>query len=288
MSPVQLQYSLNITPEIVASRLSSYGELEIPSQDVQFVCASTDCNVSKYLTTVIMAFLRNGSSMVIWHKFKKCHIPANIPPEQYKQRLYNLLSEHGRELRSLGVRLNGWSIDGNGTAWDAVTDFCRNSMNICGIPACSFVGKASHQFRDHVRSRLKDSINNTVLCGDDDERRVPGSGRRWVYHNSDYFHQCVQQGFLTEYGNIGSISWYKGGDHTKWAIQVCGEKLIDKIERVDGTTEYKWRQVGNDWDALDAIGQCIATYANQGFATNTTIKAPMKIVRKTKPRVRIV
>lgn len=209
-----------------------------------------------------MAFLRNGSSLVIWHKFRKCRISANIPPEQYKQKLYNLLEEHGKELKALNIPIQAWSIDGNGTAWDAVTDFCRNAKSICGIPACSFVGKASHLFRDHLRSRLKECVNRTLLCGDDDERRKMGTGRKWCYHDSDFFHQCVQQGFLTAYGNIGSISWYKGGDHSKWAIQVCGEKLIDKIERSDGTTEYKWKSISQDHDALDAIGQALATYAS--------------------------
>ena len=66
-------------------------------------------NVSQYITTVIMVFLRNQTSIVIWHKFKKCRIPANIPPEDYTQRLYQLLAEHGREIRQVcdkaGIRL---------------------------------------------------------------------------------------------------------------------------------------------------------------------------------------
>ena len=218
MSPMEMKFSLPITPDIVASRVSQYRMLEVPQQGVQFICASTDINASKYLTTVIMCFMRNNTSLVIWHKFKKCNIPINIPPEDYKKRLYDLLGEQGKELKSLGVKLNGWSIDGNGQAWDAVTDFCKNSIQICGIPACSFVGKASHLFRDHISSRLRESINHTVLCGDDDERKVAGSGKKYCYHNSDFFHECVHKGFLTEVGNIGSIAWYKGGDHTKWAI----------------------------------------------------------------------
>jgi hypothetical protein len=56
-----------------------------------------------------MVFLRNQTSIVIWHKFKKCRIPANIPPEDYTQRLYQLLAEHGREIRQVcdkaGIRL---------------------------------------------------------------------------------------------------------------------------------------------------------------------------------------
>lgn len=55
-------------------------------------------------------------------------------------------------------------------------------------------------------------------------------------------------------GNLGSISWYKGGDHVKYAMQVCGEKLIDKVEQSDGTTKYTWKETAPDHDVLDAIG----------------------------------
>lgn len=46
-----------------------------------------------------MAFMRNHTSLVVFHRFKKCCIPANIPEGDYFQRLYNLLAEHGRELK---------------------------------------------------------------------------------------------------------------------------------------------------------------------------------------------
>lgn len=48
-----------ITPEIVASRKSELKELEIPQQNVNMVIASTDCNLSKYLTTTIVVFMRD-------------------------------------------------------------------------------------------------------------------------------------------------------------------------------------------------------------------------------------
>lgn len=101
MAPVSLKFALPITPEMVASRKSTLRELQIPEENVQFVCAATDLNVSKYLTSVIMVFMRNQTSVVIWHKFKKCRIPANIPPEDYTSRLYQLLGEHGRELKKV-------------------------------------------------------------------------------------------------------------------------------------------------------------------------------------------
>lgn len=101
MSPQQLKFALPITPTLVASRISTLKELEIPEEGVQFICAATDVNASKYLTTVIMAFMNNQTSVVVWHKFRKCGIPVNIPEQDYYQRVYNLLAEHGRELKKL-------------------------------------------------------------------------------------------------------------------------------------------------------------------------------------------
>ena len=46
-----------------------------------------------------------------------------------------------------------------------------------------------------------------------------------------------------------------------------------KRARQDGTVEYTWKEIGEDHDALDSIGQCLATYASQGFANGTTGKS---------------
>ena len=163
-------------------------------------------------------------------------------------------------------------------------------MRICGIPTCAFVGKASHQYRSYMRTRLKEDVNRTLLCGDDDERKKAGSGKKYTFFDSDLYHEKVQQGFMQEIGNLGSISWYDGGDHAKWAVQVCGEKLIMKKERSDGTTEYQWKENGADHDALDAIGQCLATYASMGFSTGSTGQSSMFNVQRRihKRRVKIV
>ena len=289
MSPVSMKFALPITPELVASRKSTLRELEIPKENVQFVCAASDLNVAHYITTVIMVFMRNHTSVVIWRKFKKCHIPANIPPEDYTNRLYQLLAEHGRELKSLGVPIQAWSIDANGTGWSAVTEFAKNSMKICGIPACAFIGRASHLYRSFMRTRLKEDVNRTLLCGDADEHKKAGTGKKYTFFDSDLYHEKAQQGFLQELGNLGSISWYDGADHSKWAVQVCGEKLIMKKERPDQTTEYHWKSNGPAHDALDAIGQCLATHASMGFATSQTGTTNMLAARhKMKKRIRIV
>ena len=63
-----------------------------------------------------------------------------------------------------------------------------------------------------------------------------------------------------------------------------------KRDRPDGTTEYHWKENGPAHDALDAIGQCLATYASMGFATSATGISNMSKSRmmKVKRRVKIV
>lgn len=103
--------------------------------------------------------MRDNTACVIWHRFRKCRIPLNLPEQDYYQRVYNLLAEHGRELKELGIKIDAWSIDCNGTPFNAVVDFCRNSAKLCGIPAAGFIGKASHVYSSYVRSRLKEDVN---------------------------------------------------------------------------------------------------------------------------------
>lgn len=128
MNPRQMEFSLPITPTIVQSRKSIFNELQIPDENVQWVCASSDLNLAKYITTTILVFLNNQTAVVIYHKFRKCHIPINIPEQEYYNRVYDVLSKHGKELKSLGIRIDAWAIDSNGVPAKAVQDFCKNSM----------------------------------------------------------------------------------------------------------------------------------------------------------------
>ena len=172
--------------------------------------------------------------------------------------------------------------------WNPALDFARNSKRICGIPCCGFVGKASTQFRTKLSSRLKEAVNRTLLCGDKDEQRVSGSGRKWMTFDSDWFHEQTQKGFLTSLGNFGSISLYKGGNHAKWSAQVTAERLLYKTEKPDGTVEYTWKEIGPDHDALDSIGQALAAYASMGFATTGGELRRRYYAPKKKPRIKFV
>jgi hypothetical protein len=96
--------------------------------------------------------------------------------------------------------------------------------------------------------------------------------------DSDYYHELCQKSFLQAVGNVGSLSWFEGGDHGKFAVQVCAEKLIYKKQRADGTTEYSWKDTG-DHDVLDSIGQALAAYASQGFSSGGTGRQTLRVAR---------
>ncbi len=296
-NPVEMSTSLPITAAIVNARVGDYKELEVPSENVRYVCASTDLNPSKYFTTVIAVFMRDGTCRIIWHKFTPTKIKATLTEQEYYSKVYEALAALGKELKAISDKLahpiQGWAIDCNGTNWNPALDFARNSKQICGLPCCGFVGKASTQFRTKLQSRLKEAVGRTLLCGDEDERKRAGSGRRWMYFDADAAHEQVQKGFLTALGNLGSISWYTDGNHAKWAAQVAAERLLYKKERADGTTVYQWKANGPDHDALDAIGQALAAYASLGLATPTHVGKPIakanarRIIRH-RPRIKIV
>lgn len=59
MRPAQLQFTLPISPDLVASRKSNLKMLEVPVDNVNAVVASTDLNLSFALTTTITVFMRD-------------------------------------------------------------------------------------------------------------------------------------------------------------------------------------------------------------------------------------
>lgn len=131
-----------------------------------FVAASTDLNLSYALTTVIVGFKPDMTAHVITYFFTKCSIDSKLPTAQYNEAVYDVLTDLGREIKALGIKIDGWGIDGSGMPFDAVTLFAKNAMQLVGISACAMLGRASHLFNSFVRTRLRDAVNKTVLCGD--------------------------------------------------------------------------------------------------------------------------
>lgn len=175
MKPKKLHYSLDITPKVVLSKVGKTHQLVVPDGYI-FTAATTDLNVSYALSTTIVAFKKDMSSLVIFHDIQRCRIDLKLPEAEYNQSVYAELEKLGRRLKALGVKLDGWGIDAGGRNWSAVCQFAKNASHLVGISACAMAGRASHIFNPFVRTRLRDAIGRTVLCGDAMEQTKAGSG----------------------------------------------------------------------------------------------------------------
>jgi len=207
------------------------------------------------------------TAYVLDHIVTKLRIDTKVSDTEYYQKVYAALSDLGRQLRSLGVQVNGWGIDASGVPFEAVTAFCRNSTRVCGLPACAMLGRASHVYNGFVRSRLRDELNRTVLCGDPAERLKPGSGKKYMFWDSDQYRETVQKAFLAELGAPGGCTLWGSdpGEHSEYAAQLCNEKLKFVKRRSDGRNEYVWK-TAEPHDFLDATAQAFAVAASQGIS----------------------
>lgn len=52
-------------------------------------------------------------------------------------------------------------------------------------------GKASHVFNPFMRSRLRDAIGRTILCGDQAEQYKSGAGHKYMFFDSDAYREMV-------------------------------------------------------------------------------------------------
>ena len=262
MKPKRFAFKLDISPRDIVRKASSTPRLVVPDGYV-FVAASTDLNVSYALTTAVVAFKPDMTAHVVHHMFTRCRIDAKLPTAEYNNAVVNALVKLGRELKSLGLKIDGWGIDASGNPFDAVTMFAKTSMQTVGIPACAMVGRASHIFNGYVRSRLRDELNRTVLCGDAQEHVKAGAGKKYMFWDSDFYRTTVQKAFLAAAGASGSCSLFMGSaeDHSEYAMQVCNEKLLLVQHKADGRDIYTWRSQ-DPHDALDATAQAFAVAAS--------------------------
>lgn len=292
MKPKRYSFKLNISPRDIILKSTSTPQLVVPDGYV-FVAASTDLNVSYALTTTIVAFKPDQTAHVMHHMFTRCKIDSRLPTAEYNNAVIDALMRLGKELKSFGIKIDGWGIDASGVPFDAVTMFAKTSMQTVGIPACAMLGRASHIFNGYVRSRLRDETNRTVLCGDAQEHVKAGAGKKYMFWDSDFYRMTVHKAFLAVVGASGSCTLFMGSpeEHSEYAMQVCNEKLLLVQHKKDGRDVYTWR-TQEPHDALDSTAQAFAVAASQGISgmnINTGLASQRRqIAVKKRPKIRIV
>ena len=125
--------------------------------------------MSHALTNTIVSFDSHMSATILYHEVFKCNVSSKLPEIEYHQKVYELLTNYGKKVASLGVKIDYVGIDAGGSNFNVVTDWCKHSKQLCGLSSCAFIGRASHFWNANVRSKLRSACGRTVLCGDEQE-----------------------------------------------------------------------------------------------------------------------
>ena len=281
--PKRPDFKLDVSPrDVLAKRLDGVPRCTIPPGYVLTV-ASTDLNVSRWLTTVVCAFKPDGSCHVAWIDYQRCSIPTTIPQAEYNQRVFAELEKLQDRLLALNIKINCHAIDGSGIPFDAVTGFCKTTKK---IPSCAFLGRASHIFNPYVRSKLRDPIGRTILCGDDAAHAGNPTGTKYVFWDADEGKVAVQKAILAPVGSVGSLTIYDGDgkEVSAFALQVCNEKLIGITNKPDGRAIHQWR-TRNPQDALDALAQARAACQQNNILGTGLTQATAKTISPGKAQL---
>ena len=278
MEPQKERYAFEISAKLILSRARRGVQRGSVPDGFVFTAAATDINPSYALTTAIIAFDRDRTGLVVDHVITPIRIDSRVNDTEYSRKIYEALAEHGRTLKANGVKLDAWGIDAGGKQFDAVTSFAQMSTQVCGIPACAMVGQSQTKWNGFVRTRLRDALNRTVLCGD--------RGKKWLFWDADHFKETAQRSWATETGAPGGLSMFDGLDHEEFAIQIANERLVSKRDRADGRAEYTWK-TKEPHDYGDCVAMCYAIAASQGLTSGTSAPRPRQPVHARR-RVRIV
>ena len=286
MMPKRVDLALHVTPKDVVSRINqNILKNQIPDGYV-FCCGAIDLNTSYGATITLGCFKTDSTIAVIRHKINKLVIDQQLPDVQYNQTLYNELGKIFKRLKELGLKINAVGIDAGGRNLSAVCEFAKNSMDVYGIPSCGMIGRASTNFNPFVKSRLRNAVGRTVLCGDQKEHLKSGSGYKYMFFDSDHFREIVQRSFLVETGAPGSCNLYKDLplEHVEFANQVCNEQLRWKKTKGDGRIEYNWRSK-EPHDYLDTLAMLRAIAEHEGLST-VQITSPSSTHKQLKQMVK--
>lgn len=297
MTPRKFTFAVDVSPRDVSQRIGGFPKAVVPA-GYGFVCAATDLNVSHALTTTVTAFRPDNGAVVLTYRIFKANVDMKLNDTEYNRRVYELLEKAGKWLKALNLGISAWGIDAGGRNWDTVCEFAKNSAALCGIPACAMAGKASHVFNPNVRSRLRDSLNRTVLCGDAQEHARGGAGQKYMFFDSDFYREKFQKAILSPLGSIGSCQLYLGtvDEHQEFAAQTTNERLKMIRKMPDGRLMYFWTSK-EPHDYLDAMAMCYAIAGSQGISGQAAA-APdqakrlalrrIAAMRGSKPRIRFV
>ncbi len=299
MRPVRQHEVIQISAPLICSRVREGTPPFFKPPETVCTVVATDLNPSYAFSTCVVCFDKMQTGFVSYYKlFTGAPLPIheNIPERQRAQLLVQALTLHGKEIfgwcRAHGFGVNYWGIDAGGKQWDAVCNFgAINSKGesvakrLCGMPCVPMIGRAGQNWNPHVKSRITNERNRTVMCAD------MSKGWRYLAFDADYWKETAQRAWLGEVGMAGGLSLFdgQGTRHGEFAAQIAAERLDYKITLQDGRTEYRWKQTAKKHDFGDAVAMCYALAGFWGIGAGGYIPLarPVKRRRFAKPRYRL-
>ena len=262
LQPVRETFVFELTDRLILSRVrKGVKPGELPPNTV-FVAAATDINPSYALTTSVIAFDLALTAQVVAYHVTRIKIPKELPEPEFDRRVFEALAAHGREIAALGLPVVKWGVDAGGRQFPAVTRFALQSAALTGLAATPMLGKAGQNWNPRVDSRVREALNDTVLCRN-------WQGREWLAWNADTYKEKAQLAWTAEPGAPSGLSLFDGGaNHAEFAMQVANETLVSK--KIIGTRyKYDWR-TKEPHDYGDAVAMCYALAGAYGLTGDGT------------------
>lgn len=275
------QYSTLYTLDarIIQSRVQDRPPGVVPDW-AHVVVASTDINPSYALTTTITAFGANQMAGVLWYGlYKDKPLPVEKEDTEIKTRekIYQALALHGRQIAQLACRPVLWLIDGGGTPEGCVIQFAHHAPQICGLQALCAFGRGWRNYRPTAKTGSK------VLAGEQFHLVVERQDRQWLIFNADYWREVSQKGWVSEAGSPGSCSLPRG-NHGDFAEQVSRELLTGKTE-VGGRVVWVWKTLPGAHDYGDCMTMNYVAAARAGIGTAGYVPRPQRRRETRKAKV---
>lgn len=279
MEPDIGDFALKITPKEVMAKDGGFAEYEVPSGYLHLF-ASTDLNLSYALTTTITAYKADGSGAMVYHETFPCSIDGKLTGPAYYRAAMEVLTAYAKRLKGFGLPIYAWGIDCSGTPFEPVTDFARTCQKVHGIKCLAMSGKANSRINLLAKNRIENARAGCILVGDAVRLASSAShiaGREWLNWNSDLYREQVHKALLSPLGSLGSLDLYHTTSRSRdeFAIQVCNEKLLTKVDNSFGRTEYRWEsKEPHDYLDSTAQGMALAAFCGVGAQATSAASAP--------------
>jgi len=276
MSDTEKAYSL--TPQLITSRIDvTRKQGEIPQWGLRTICA-TDINPSYGYSTVIESYGIGQKAGVI-SKFifdvtdrqdlKTCQ---DMAKNESDKRVKNSLTELGHKIKASMIPLDAWGIDAGGSNFDAVLEFCRTSVQLCGLQAIPIKGAGDS------KSGYKKARTSTGIIFEEGDERRDHRNVKWIVFNKGYWQEVSQKMWFAPIGADGSCSLYDGG-WSDFAEQCSCEYLESKID-LQNETIYRFHKTSDKHDYGDCHYMCAFLASVKGIGTSGQVKQQ----RQARPR----